>query len=51
LKTNIKPLQDVLQNLTQLNGYAYGWKEEGRDKEQQIGLLCPAGTSIVPTTG
>ncbi len=48
LKSNIHPIQNVLQNLTQLNGYTYNWKDSDRDKDLQIGLLAQEVQALYP---
>jgi hypothetical protein len=48
LKTNIHPLQTSLDNLEQLSGYTYNWKEATKDNEQQIGLLAQEVKKIYP---
>lgn len=48
LKTNIDHLTGTLDGLMRLNGYTYNWKDEGRDKEQQIGLLAQEVQKVYP---
>jgi hypothetical protein len=48
LKTNIQPLKSSIQNIRQLNGYTYNWKENNRDKEKQIGVLAQEVQKIYP---
>jgi hypothetical protein len=48
LKTNILPLQTSLNNLEQLSGYTYNWKDATKDNEPQIGLLAQEVQKIYP---
>ena len=48
LKTNIRPLESSLQNIMQLNGYTYNWKDKNRDNDQQIGVLAQELQKIYP---
>jgi trimeric autotransporter adhesin len=48
LKKNIQPLQNVLSNISQLNGYSYYWKDDTKDTQQQIGVLAQEIKKIYP---
>jgi hypothetical protein len=48
LKKNIKPLSNSLQQLQQLNGYTYQWKDDNRSKKEQIGLLAQEIQQVFP---
>jgi hypothetical protein len=49
LKTNIKPLQSALENVLQLGGYSYNWKDtEQRGEALQIGVMAQEVQSIYP---
>ncbi len=48
LKTNIHPLSSSLQNLQQLNGYTYNWKDKTRDNDLQVGVLAQEVQKIYP---
>jgi hypothetical protein len=48
LKKNIVPLSNPLVSIQQLNGYTYNWKDEGRDKEQQIGVIAQELQKVYP---
>ena len=48
LKTNIQPLTSCLQNLQQLSGYTYNWKDNTRDNDLQIGVLAQEVQKIYP---
>ena len=48
LKKNIKPLQSALENLKQLNGYTYQWKDPTADPATQMGLLAQELQKVYP---
>jgi hypothetical protein len=48
LKTNIHFLQSSLQNIQQLHGYSYYWKDKDRDSTVQIGLLAQEVQKLYP---
>jgi hypothetical protein len=48
LKQNITRLDNVLPLLQQLGGYHYQWKDEGRDKATQTGLLAQEVEKVMP---
>lgn len=48
LKKNILPLSNSLTSIQQINGYTYNWKDENRDKGQQIGVLAQELQKIYP---
>ncbi len=48
LKANIHPLQTSLDNLEQLSGYTYNWKDATKGNDQQIGLLAQEVQKIYP---
>ncbi|MEO6251850.1 MAG: tail fiber domain-containing protein [Ferruginibacter sp.] len=48
LKKNITPINSTLDNLKKLNAYTYNWKDENRDKNQQIGLLAQEVEKVYP---
>lgn len=48
LKKNIYPLQNVLSSIRQISGYTYNWKDESRDKKEQIGVLAQELQAIYP---
>ncbi|MES2775883.1 MAG: tail fiber domain-containing protein [Bacteroidota bacterium] len=48
LKTNIHPLKNSLQKLTQLNGYAYNWLNPQMDNGEQIGVLAQEVKALFP---
>ncbi len=47
LKKNIRPLENTLSNLHQLNGYAYNWKDNS-NPDEQIGLLAQELQKVYP---
>ncbi|HMU46208.1 MAG TPA: tail fiber domain-containing protein [Chitinophagaceae bacterium] len=49
LKKNIQRLQNPLQQIQQLNGYTYTWKDDYRDPELQTGLLAQEVQQVFPT--
>ena len=48
LKKDIRPLTNTLQNIQQLSGYQYHWKDNQRDSTAQIGLLAQEVQKIYP---
>jgi hypothetical protein len=48
LKKTIAPLHNTLTKLIRLSGYSYYWKDTGRSKEQQIGLLAQEVQQLFP---
>jgi hypothetical protein len=48
LKTNIEPINNSLELVSQLNGYHYQWKDEGRSQELQTGVLAQEVEAQMP---
>lgn len=47
LKTNIEPLNNVIEKILKLNGYYYSWKSD-ESKERQIGLIAQEVQEVFP---
>jgi Chaperone of endosialidase/Head domain of trimeric autotransporter adhesin len=48
LKTNIHRIQFSFENIKQINGYTYHWKDDKRDQNMQIGLLAQEIQKVYP---
>ncbi len=48
LKEDIRLIDHSLQNILQLNGYTYHWKDKNRDRGIQVGVLAQEIKSIYP---
>lgn len=48
LKKDIQPLSNSLDNLNQLNGYAYHWKDDKRSDRGQIGVIAQEVQAVYP---
>jgi len=48
LKKNISALSNTLVSIQRINGYAYTWKDENRDADQQIGLIAQELQKVYP---
>jgi hypothetical protein len=42
------PLSNALASIQQINGYTYNWKDESRNKEQQVGVLAQELQKVYP---
>jgi hypothetical protein len=40
LKTDIRPIENALERVDKLKGVYYHWKDDNKDKTQQIGLIA-----------
>ncbi len=48
LKTNIRPLENALQKLMQINGYTYNWQNPLMDNSEQIGVMAQEVKALFP---
>ncbi|MBL0183490.1 MAG: tail fiber domain-containing protein [Chitinophagaceae bacterium] len=48
LKENIVPINNTLNDLKKINAYSYYWKDENKDRDQQIGLLAQEVDAVFP---
>jgi len=49
LKTNIQPLENSLEKISQLNGYTYNWKDPQKDAALQTGVLAQEVQKVFPS--
>jgi hypothetical protein len=48
LKKNIVPINTAINDIKKVNAYSYYWKDENRDRDQQIGLLAQEVEKVFP---
>ncbi len=48
LKQNIIPINSSINDIKKINAYHYYWRDENRDRDQQIGLLAQEVQKVFP---
>jgi hypothetical protein len=48
LKENIIPINSTINDIKKINAYTYYWKDQKRDRDQQIGLLSQEVERVYP---
>jgi hypothetical protein len=48
LKQDITPITSTINDIKKINAYSYYWKDENKDRDQQIGLLAQEVDAVYP---
>ncbi len=48
LKQDIVPINSTINDIKKINAYSYYWKDENKDRDQQIGLLAQEVDAVYP---